>query len=154
MKLTDAEIVQGGYEQVDHAMTEYREGRSIAPGAARQLAGLLTRLRYRDHAWASMAPQHAPQYAVMWAEVAHAADPGQAAAPAMLLAYASWQQWDTSGAIEAANWAVSEVPGYRAAYMIATGVRLGVPVHAVMPVGTRAARLHYDDALAVLARQN
>jgi hypothetical protein len=156
VRLTDTEIVRGGYEMLDAAMAEYREGRSVDLDTASQLAALLTRLRYRDHAWAVIAhdPQHAPCYRVMWQEIAHAAQAGQAAAPAMLLAWVDWQDGDNAGAVAAVDWALAEQAGYRAACMIRTGIALDVPRDALMPIGTRAVRLFYDDTLARLAVLN
>lgn len=158
MRLTDTEIVRDGYEMLDAAMAEYREGRSVSLDAASQLAELLTRQRYRDHAWTVMAhdPQAAPQYIVMWQEIGHAAMAGQVPAPAMLLAYATWQEGDTAGAVEALNWALSEDSNYHAALSIAAGIGAGMApgvMTAALP-GTRAVRLSYNDALQVLASQN
>lgn len=158
MRLTDTEIVRDGYEMLDAAMAEYREGRSVGLDTASQLAALLTRQRYRDHAWTVMAhdPQAAPQYIVMWQEIGHASVYGQVAAPAMLLAYATWQEGDTSGAAEALNWALTEQPEYHAALCIAAGIGQGMApgvMTAALP-GTRAVRLSYDDALRVLAHAN
>lgn len=156
MRLTDTEIVRGGYEMLDAAMAEYREGRSVDLDTASQLAALLTRLRYRDHAWAVIAhdPQHAPCYRVMWQEIAHASMAGQAAAPAMLLAWVDWQDGDAAGAIAAVEWALSEQDGYQAARQVGTAVALDIPPAALMPLGTRAVRLFYDDTLARLATLN
>ncbi len=123
-----------GLAAVRAAIQVYRDGGSITPATGHAwLALVLTRLRIRDDAWARMDPAQCDAHGRLWSDLVRRAQPGYVAAPASLLAVASWQRGDGALANIALDRALADSPGYSMALLLKEALYAGAPPSMAVP---------------------
>ena len=85
-------IAAEGLAASGQMIARYRGGgRYTTDDEIARITVALRDLRVRDDAWARMDPAHTDAHLRLWTDVTRRAQPGHVAAPAALLALASWQ---------------------------------------------------------------
>ena len=125
---------QRGLAAVAVAASTYFEGKCLHRESEFAWLGLgLTRLRVRDDAWARMDPPSSAVFQELWTDVVRHVQPGYAAAPASLLAFAAWQNGNGALANLALDRALADQPRYSLALLLRGILDAGVPPSAAVP---------------------
>lgn len=116
------------------AAVRLAEGRHRSRGRLRDdevawLTVLLTHLPVRDHAWERIGPDD--WQVTLWTDVLRRSEPGLAAAPGALLAFAAWRTGNGALAAVAVERALDDDPGYSMAQLMADVLNGGLPPSAL-----------------------
>ncbi len=123
-----------GLGAVQVAIGTYFDGKCIHRDSDYAWLGLaLKRLRVRDSAWTRMNPSDRDIYQELWTDVVRHVQPGYAAAPASLLAFAAWQGGDGALANLALDRAMADQPDYSLALLLRDALDAGTPPSAAVP---------------------
>ncbi|MEV7228470.1 DUF4192 domain-containing protein [Polymorphospora sp. NPDC051019] len=114
-----------GEAAVRAAMTRHREQGRLTDDELAWLTVLLPHLPVRDHAWERIGDDD--WQVTMWTDVVRRVEPGLAAAPASLLAFAAWRAGNGALASVAIDRALHAEPGYPMALLIDEALQLGTP---------------------------
>jgi hypothetical protein len=131
------------------AIRRYRAGEQ-GPGEHTALLTLaLNQVRVRDDAWARMEPEYQGAHLRLWTDLTRLARPGQAAAPAALLAFVAWQSGDGALANVALDRALADHPHYSMAELLREALDAGAPPSmACLPMTPEEVAAAYDTAEA------
>ncbi|SCF43115.1 DUF4192 domain-containing protein [Micromonospora mirobrigensis] len=121
----DGAVRAAGVAAVRAARRRHRRGERLTDDEVAWLSVLLTRLTVRDHAWERTDGRD--EDIALWTDVLRRAQPGLAAAPASLLAFAAWRAGQGALAAVALERALTEHPGYSLALLLDDLLRRGVP---------------------------
>lgn len=121
-------LLQHGLKAVADALDLYRGGGKFTSHKdAAWLALFLQVLQVRDDAWARMLPEHCEAHLRLWTDLTALARPGQAAAPAALLAFCAWQNGDGALANVALDRALADNRHYSMALLLREALDAGAP---------------------------
>lgn len=118
-----------GATAVRLAEDRYRAGNTLPDDQLAWLTVLLTHLPVRDHAWERIGGQE--WQVTLWTDVLRRAEPGLAAAPGGLLAFAAWRVGNGALASTAVERALADDPGYSMAQLMADVLNGGLPPSAL-----------------------
>jgi hypothetical protein len=113
-----AAVATAGTAAIDAAVIRYRGGGRLADDEVAWLAAVLAHPPVRDYAWRSVGGDLRVHIA-LWTDVLRRADPGLAAAPGSLLAFAAWRAGEGAVASIALERALVAHPGYDMALVMA-----------------------------------
>jgi hypothetical protein len=114
----DAGIGTAGAAAVDAAVLRHRGGGWLTDDEVAWLAAVLSHPPVRDYAWRSVGGDLRVHIA-LWSDVLRRADPGLAAAPGSLLAFAAWRAGEGAVASIALERALAAEPEYGMALVMA-----------------------------------
>ncbi|MGW0435279.1 DUF4192 domain-containing protein [Micromonospora sp. NPDC003197] len=115
---------QAGEAAIRTAMDRQRTGGRLTDDEAAWLSVLLTHLPVRDHAWERTDGVNWHQ--ALWLDLTRRAEPGLAAAPASLLAFAAWRSGDGALAAVAVERALQDQSDYSLALLLGEILHNGV----------------------------
>ncbi|MEV4627632.1 DUF4192 domain-containing protein [Micromonospora sp. NPDC049523] len=124
-----AAIRTAGTSAVRLTEDRYRAGGTLSDDELAWLTVLLTHLDVRDHAWERIGAQD--WEVALWGDVLRRAEPGLAAAPGGLLAFAAWRVGNGALASAAVERALADDPGYSMAQLMGDVLDGGLPPSAL-----------------------
>jgi hypothetical protein len=118
-----------GGRALNRAVRRHADGGRLSDDEVGRLTILLTRTDVRDLYWARItsAGDRLDAHLALWRDLTRRARPDLAAAPATLLAYASWRAGNGALARVAIDRALDADPGYRLALLLGEALDHGLP---------------------------
>jgi hypothetical protein len=119
-------VYRAGLTAVRSAVSACLSGTKISDDHHAWLARVLTDVRVRDFAMSHITAEDAEAHMRLWGDLVRRAQPGQAAAPATLLAYAAVQDGQGTLASLALDRALADDPRYSMAQLLGYALEAGV----------------------------
>ncbi|MGS2619297.1 DUF4192 domain-containing protein [Micromonospora sp. LZ34] len=118
-------LIRAGEDIVRKTFARYADGQVLTDDELAWLTVLLPITAIRDAAWRATDSQ--PWHVAMWSDITRRAQPGLAAPPASLLAFAAWRSGAGALAGVAVDRALQADPTYSLAQLIDRALREGLP---------------------------